>query len=623
MATTERALERADDAAPRPGRERILRALSSRACLAVILIVAALLRVAHVLALRPLPLFDRLIIDSELYDAWAQRIAGGDWLTRILDGPFYMDPLYPYFLGAVYRLAGRDVLVVRLLQVAFGVATCWLVARLATRLHGALAGNVAAALLAAFGPSIFQEGEFEKTALGVFLATAALLLFLRISWRSQLAAGAVFGLAALTRGNILLLGPFAVAYLLARRAPRPALAFAAGAALVIAPVTARNVHVSGEWVLTTAGAGQVLYTGNNPANEDGAFHSPPFVRPQTAHEEGDFRAEAERRLGRRLTARETSTYWLHESLRHMTSEPAFAMRVLASKAALFWSDVEVADAWGMQFVAGFSPVLRLPLVSFAVLLGLAVLGVGATARRSEGRVVLAYVLLYALSVIAFFIFSRYRLHVAPALAALAGVGLASATESAAAARWRSLAWPALAALAVASASMAAFPERRREPLGNYAMLAEMYQERGDFPEARRLLGALCNATPKRRRRCVRSGLSSSGRRCAGARRRLRIALPRGRIRCSLTAGTCSASHGRRAAIADAPQRRTSASSRSFPGTSLHASGSACCRRRGVDEKSWRSARGDETSAPNSSRTSRSCCRRERAFGRGPGCSTPA
>lgn len=470
-----------------PLRARAWRLLSSRGCLIATLFVAAALRVAHVLSLRPLPLFDRLIIDSELYDAWAQRVAEGDWLSQILGRPFYMDPLYPYFLAATYRIVGRDLLVVRLLQVAMGVATCWLAAKIAARIHGALAGNLAAMMLAVFGPSIFQEGEFEKTALGVFLAILALLWFLGESRLSQLGAGLALALAGLTRGNMFLLGPVAVAYLLARRKVGMALAFTVGSALVIAPVTLRNHHVSGEWTLTTSGAGQNLYTGNNPANADGGYHSVPFARPQTAHEEGDFLAEAERRSGRPLSAGEASSFWTRETLRHVAANPGFAATVLARKVALFWSDVEVADAWGMEFVAGFSPVLRLPLLSFAVLLGTAVLGSAAAIRRREGRIVIAYVLLYSASVIAFFIFSRYRLHVAPALAALGGVGLAWAAEQVAAARWRSVAVPSLAALLIAALSSVAFPGRGGEPIGNHAMLAEMYQERGDFEEARRIL----------------------------------------------------------------------------------------------------------------------------------------
>jgi len=55
----------------------------------IVLILASALRVGHVLALLPLPLFDHLMIDSELYDTWAQRIAAGEWLGG--DGAFFSD----------------------------------------------------------------------------------------------------------------------------------------------------------------------------------------------------------------------------------------------------------------------------------------------------------------------------------------------------------------------------------------------------------------------------------------------------------------------------------------------------------------------------------------------------
>ena len=60
-------------AAPPPG--PLARAVASRGFLAGVLALAAALRVAHVLALRRLPMFDRLIIDSAAYDAWARRPA--------------------------------------------------------------------------------------------------------------------------------------------------------------------------------------------------------------------------------------------------------------------------------------------------------------------------------------------------------------------------------------------------------------------------------------------------------------------------------------------------------------------------------------------------------------------
>ena len=120
----------------RPGEPvagKLERWVGSRAALALVLAIAAGLRVAHILAIQKLPL-DILVIDSAVYDLWAERIAGGDWLGT---GVFYQDPLYPYFLAALYRTFGRDVLLVRLVQAGLGVGTCALVAVIASRAAGA------------------------------------------------------------------------------------------------------------------------------------------------------------------------------------------------------------------------------------------------------------------------------------------------------------------------------------------------------------------------------------------------------------------------------------------------------------------------------------------------------
>lgn len=475
--------------------------------LAGTLALAAALRLWHVFALRELPLFDRLIVDSEAYDLWAQRIAAGDWLGRASGRPFYQDPLYPYVLGAIYKVFGRDLLLVRLFQVGCGVATCGLVAVLGRSISGAVAGNLAALLMAVYRPAIFQDGEFEKTALSVFLATAALVCFLRPTWRWRLASGAALGLAALTRANLLLMLPFAAIYLARRRAWPSIAALIAGTFLMIVPVTLRNYHVAHEWVLTASGMGQNFYTGNNPANHDGRYRAVPFVRPETAHEEGDFLAEAERRLGRSLDAHEASSYWFRESLRLMRASPAFAARAMASKAGLFWADVEVADAWDLPFVARFSPPLRLPLMTFSLLLGLAVLGTLPALRTEHGRLVAGWVVLYALSVIAFFIFSRYRLHVVPPLAAFAGVGIVWTSERLSLRDYRALAVPGVVAVALTAVSAFAFPSHRREDTNSHAALAEIYQERGDFAGAARVIDqALARLPDDARLLCARCKL---------------------------------------------------------------------------------------------------------------------
>ncbi|TMA62093.1 MAG: hypothetical protein E6J68_14785 [Deltaproteobacteria bacterium] len=120
---------------------RLARSLESRWWLVAIVALATTLRAAHVLSLRATPWFDHLVVDPEYYDEWARRLAAGGWLG---ERPFYMDPLYPYFLGVIYRLCGRDLLLVRLVQVALGAGSCALVAVIGRRVGGAAIGALAA-----------------------------------------------------------------------------------------------------------------------------------------------------------------------------------------------------------------------------------------------------------------------------------------------------------------------------------------------------------------------------------------------------------------------------------------------------------------------------------------------
>ncbi len=408
------------------------------------------LRVAHVLALRSTPWFLHLVVDPEFYDAWAQRIAAGDWLG---ERPFYMDPLYPYVLAAVYRVAGRDLLLVRLLQVGLSAVACVCVAVLGRRVGGRAVGLVAALGFALYLPEIFYVGEIDKTCLSICLTALALAFGSGRSPGARLGAGIALGLAILTRANLILMAPLAAAVVLLDREERharvggvPRAAVGAvllvlGVVAVLAPVAWRNHRVGGEWVLTTAQAGQNFYTGNNPTNPYGAYGEVPFVRPNPHFEEEDFRRVAEQRAGRALTASEVSRFWFGETVQHMRAQPAFALRAMARKLALFWNDFEISDNQDQYLLARDSWVLALPLLGFGGLAALAALGavVGVRARRPV-RLLVAGVGVYCVSVVAFFIFSRYRIHVVPALLPLAGVGVVELAQ-----RVRARAWARVAA----------------------------------------------------------------------------------------------------------------------------------------------------------------------------------
>src|SRR5260221_4237168 len=124
----------------RPGRGFAREAL-------VICVCALALRLIHLWQIRRAPFFDVLMGDSRGYDAWAQRIARGDWLGQEV---FYQAPLHPYFLGGVYTVAGRSLLAVRICPPIVGSAPCTLLVLTAWGRFGSEAapGGSGAGLLA-------------------------------------------------------------------------------------------------------------------------------------------------------------------------------------------------------------------------------------------------------------------------------------------------------------------------------------------------------------------------------------------------------------------------------------------------------------------------------------------
>src|SRR5437016_6729583 len=115
----------------------------------VIFALALTLRIIHIWQMRSSPFFSVLIGDARGYDQWAQRIPGGDWLGRDV---FYQAPLYPYFLALTYSLAGRSLMLVRIVQAVIGSCSCVLIAAAARRVFSARAGLIAGLILAVYAP---------------------------------------------------------------------------------------------------------------------------------------------------------------------------------------------------------------------------------------------------------------------------------------------------------------------------------------------------------------------------------------------------------------------------------------------------------------------------------------
>ena len=93
----------------------------------LIFALALTLRIIYVLQIRHTPFFQTLGLDAKFYDQWARDLVRGEGPS----GAFFMSPLYPYFLALIYRLFGRDLALVRLIQAGIGSLSAVLVYLLA------------------------------------------------------------------------------------------------------------------------------------------------------------------------------------------------------------------------------------------------------------------------------------------------------------------------------------------------------------------------------------------------------------------------------------------------------------------------------------------------------------
>ena len=362
-------------------RRRDLQVLGAIAVLAFLLRLVSLAAYesTHPLALVP-------VIDEASYDAWARRIAGGDWLGG--GEVWFQEPLYSYTLAVVYKLFGATLHAARVAQCAWWALTAFLCGLVARRLFGGKAAWLTAALVAVWSSGMVFPALLlkENLFLPLFAATCVLLVVSRSldGWRA-LGAWALLGLAvgagALLRGNMLLLAPAFVAWpvaraLLRRERVARSLALAAAAVLGVAaallPVLWRNHEVGGVWVLTTSGAGTNLYGGNNAENPWGRATEFSFVRGVPAYEAGDWNREAERRLGRELDPKETSDYWLGETLASARRDPLLHLSILWNKLRLTLGAYEVPDNHMIEWDARHVPLARwLPSWGLYGMLGLA------------------------------------------------------------------------------------------------------------------------------------------------------------------------------------------------------------------------------------------------------------
>ena len=461
--------------------------------LTVIFATALVIRLIHVWQIGASPFADVLLGDSAGYDRWADELAAGNWLGTEV---FYQAPLYPYLLGMVYAVLGSDVTVVRICQALLGAGSAVLLAAAGGRFFSPRVGIAAGAVLALYAPAIFVDATLQKSVVDVFLLTGLLWLLSRTldgtpSARRWVGIGALLGALCLTRENALILVASLGLWLWLERRERrgwlrQAALTAAGVALVLAPVALRNGMVGGEWHLTTSQFGPNFYIGNG-AEADGAYRPLRYGRGDAAFERDDATALAEAAVGRDLSPAGVSRYWFGRTLDDIAAAPGRWLGLLGRKAALTFNAVEAIDTESQYAHAEHSVPLAATgwLTHFGLLVPLAAVGIAATWPQRR-RLLPLYLMLgmYAASVIAFYVFARYRYPLAPFLVLFAAAGgdhlwrMARRTATLAQA-------PVVSAVVLVCAVGANWPLLSKDYMraASYNNLATAYRERGDLARA--------------------------------------------------------------------------------------------------------------------------------------------
>jgi hypothetical protein len=320
----------------------------------------------------------------------------------------------------------RAVIVVQACLGAFGV---WLVGLIASRAAGPRAGVLGAWIAAVHPPLVWICGYVLNEALYSLLALLLAWLLMRTSAGPQadsrgptrprlgrvglaLLAGAVAGVAALTKEGVLFFVPLAGLWLLARRDVAMAAALAVGVAVVLLPWVARNQAVHGRFVLTAAHGGVTFWTGNNAL----------------ARGEGDLAANPEMKRARNalearhpgLTAQEMDGVYYREALAFIRAHPLDWLALEAKK--LFYTIAPIGPSYLLH-----SPRYRLgSWIPYGLLIPFAIGGLIRLGRRAS---VLWPVLLLAASVVfmnlVFFPQERFRIPVLDPTLVICAAGCAT------------------------------------------------------------------------------------------------------------------------------------------------------------------------------------------------------
>ncbi len=416
----------------------------------IIALAAIVVRVFYLVELSNQPGFSVPMVDEKWHWLWAQEILEKSFWG---EGSYFRGPLYPYLLAFLYFITDASIFWAKFLQILFCGLTAIFIFKIGRRLFNETVGMISGFAYAFYGTLVFYEAMFLIPVLFLFFLVWGMCRLIvnqdSSSLKSWIITGLIFGLAAITRPNIILVVPFLALWLFFKHrqpsldwkiAIRPALVMVAGMFLAIAPVTIRNYAVTGDIILISSQGGINLYLGNNEV-ADGLTMIMPEVELDQSITWDMFipvtSAVAEREMGRELSDAEISGFWTGKAVSFIVNNPAEFLGLVWKKSVYLLSGFENSDASDIYYQRRKSGLYSLLLwdniISFPFGLLLPLVFLSLFVLRNEFKKLLPlyiFILAYIPSIVLFLVTARHRLPLIPFLIIIAAAGVYTLLKSA-------------------------------------------------------------------------------------------------------------------------------------------------------------------------------------------------
>ncbi|MFC1724082.1 glycosyltransferase family 39 protein, partial [candidate division KSB1 bacterium] len=365
-------------------------------------------------------------LDQNTYIEWAKEIRSGELIG---EGVFDFAPLYPYVLAGAFLISNNDLnfaLLVQLIICSLGSVIIYVICK---KIFGKWPAFISGLIYSFYGVLVFFTLQFLGESISILLLLISLYYYISGQEKSKgiyfLTSGIILGVAALGRPNFLLIPVLVFLWWIYNEIRKNSnnrkfyLIYLLGAFLAIAPATLRNYVIAKDFVPITSHGGINFYLGNN-TDATGTLTMPEEIPPTQKGAVEYSKIIAEREEGRTLKPSEVSFYWIKKGMNYIISDPFKFFKLEMKKILLFFEGYEIPLDSNFEIYKDRFKTLRFS-IGYWLIAPLALFGIFVSRRKTtKDTIILLYFTGVFLSVILFYVSSRYRLPAVPLLMIYAG-----------------------------------------------------------------------------------------------------------------------------------------------------------------------------------------------------------